>query len=66
MNEWQNHLQPYTDLTYGRCYRFNSGFNWSNQSIPIKKSTKSGLYNGFWFNFYFNSTISGNLKEVST
>jgi len=53
-NEWQNHFESYTDSVYGKCYRFNSGFNLSNQSIPIKKVRKSGLYNSFNLNFYYN------------
>jgi hypothetical protein len=55
-NEWQNHFESYTDATYGKCYRFNSGRNMSNQTIPIKRST-SGRNEGFWLNLYYNSTI---------
>jgi len=55
-NEWQNHFESYTDATYGKCYRFNSGKNMSNQTIPIKR-TISGLNEGFWLNLYYNSTI---------
>jgi hypothetical protein len=54
-NEWQNHFESYTDSTYGKCYRFNSGKNMSNQTIPIKR-TISGLNEGFWLNLYYNST----------
>ena len=36
-------------------------FNWSNQSIPIKKSTRIDLDNGFWLNFYFNSPKDDNV-----
>jgi hypothetical protein len=35
IEDWQNHIESYSDSEYGRCYRFNSGFNWSNESIPI-------------------------------
>jgi hypothetical protein len=60
-NEWQNHFESYTDSVYGKCYRFNSGFNLSNQSIPIKKVRKSGLYNSFNLNFYYNNLQSESL-----
>ncbi len=46
---------------YGKCYRFNSGFNLSNQSMPIKKVRKSGLYNSFNLNFYYNNLQSESL-----
>jgi len=59
--EWQNHFELFTDSYYGKCYRFNSGFNWSNQSIPIKKSIRSGVDDGFWLNFYFNTTFDYSL-----
>jgi hypothetical protein len=47
-NEWQNHFKSYQDLFYGQCYRFNSGLNMSNQSIPFKKLKTSGLDDGLW------------------
>ena len=53
-NEWRNHFESYRDSVYGKCYRFNSGFNLSNHSVPIKKVRKSGLYNSFNLNFYYN------------
>ena len=37
-DDMQNHFESYTDTAYGKCYRFNSGKNISNQSIPIKTS----------------------------
>jgi hypothetical protein len=57
--EWQNHFESYTDATYGKCLRFNSGKNMSNQTIPIKKSI-SGRNEGFWLNLYYNSTFDEN------
>jgi len=48
IEEWQNHIESYQDLVYGQCYRFNSGSNMSNESIPIKKLKTSGLDDGFW------------------
>jgi len=63
-DDWQNHLESYTDTTYGNCFRFNSGKNMSNQSVPIKKSIRSGLENGFWLNYYFNTTTDYSLQTV--
>jgi len=35
-NEWENHFEIYNDASYGKCFRFNSGKNVQNESIPIK------------------------------
>jgi hypothetical protein len=64
VGEWKEHLQSFTDTTFGKCYRFNSGFNWSNQSIPMKKLIRSGITNGFWLNFYHNSTSDYGLLTI--
>jgi hypothetical protein len=55
-DEWQNHIESFTDSDYGKCYRFNSGLNFSNQSIPIKKVRKSGLDQGLWLDFFSNTS----------
>jgi len=34
-NKSKNHIESFTDSDYGNCYRFNSGLNLSNQSVPI-------------------------------
>jgi hypothetical protein len=52
-----NHFESYKDTTCDKCYRFNSGKNMSNHSIPIKKSKISGLNSGFWLDLFFNSTF---------
>lgn len=54
-SNWKNHVEIYLDTTYGKCFRFNSGLNLTNQSIPIKYSKKSRLNYGFWFEFSLNS-----------
>ena len=54
--DWQNHLSYYRDFRFGTCYRFNSGYNWTNQSIPIKNLKYSGFYDGFRFELYSNTT----------
>ena len=43
ITECGNHFESYQDLAYGRCYRFNSGRNMTNHSIPIKYSTFGGF-----------------------
>jgi len=62
-NEWKNHIEQYNDAFYGKCYRFNSGFNWTNQSIEIKKSKRIGSDDGFWLTLYTNTNFDfGELK----
>ncbi len=56
IDEWQYHIESYTDKTYGNCYRFNSDFNLSNQSMPIKKVRKSGLENALYMDIYSNTS----------
>jgi hypothetical protein len=55
-NEWYNHFEIYNDSSYGKCFRFNSGKNVQNESIPIKYSKKSGINDGFWLGFYLKTT----------
>jgi hypothetical protein len=64
IDEWQNHMESFTDSEYGKCFRFNSGFNLSNQSIPIKKVRKSGLDDGFWINIYYNRNKTIELTDL--
>ena len=56
LNEWSNHLESYQDLYYGQCYRYNSGLNMSNQSIPFKKLKASGRDDGLWLEFISKSS----------
>jgi len=58
LTEWQNHIEFYQDLFYGKCYRFNSGLNMSNQSIPFKKLKTSGLDDGLWLAVNTKSNVS--------
>jgi hypothetical protein len=59
ITECGNHFESYQDLAYGRCYRFNSGRNMTNHSIPIKYST----FGGFYFSFRIQFQITN--KEPS-
>ncbi len=54
---WKNHFEIYTDTSYGRCYRFNSGKNTSNQAIEIENSKKNELFDGLQLKFYSNTTF---------
>ena len=56
-NEWKIHIEQYNDAHYGKCYRFNSGLNWTNQSIEIKKSKRVGSDDGFGLMFYSNTSL---------
>ncbi len=42
-----NHFESFNSSKYGRCFRFNSGKNMNNQSIPIKYSNSGGLFDAF-------------------
>ena len=44
-----NHLETFYNKMLGRCFRFNSGKNLNNHSIPIKKSTFGGRDDCFAF-----------------
>jgi len=58
IKEWQNHFDTYQDLSYGRCYRFNSGRNMSNHTIPIKYSKFEGFYYSFRIQFTLDNKES--------
>jgi len=62
INEWQNHLETYQDPYFGQCYRFNSGLNMSNQSIPFKKLKTFGRDDGLWLDI--NSKSNPNTTET--
>ena len=62
-NEWKNHIEHFYESHYGNCYRFNSGLNWTNQSIEIKKSKRIGCDDGLWLTLYANTIYDfGELK----
>ena len=63
INEWKNHIEQFYESHYGNCYRFNSGFNWTNQSIELKKSKKISAEEGLWLTLYANTSLDfGELK----
>jgi hypothetical protein len=46
-------FEEFDDNVFGKCFRFNSGKNIYNQSIPIFKSIKGGKPNDLKIVFYF-------------
>jgi len=50
-------FETFNHAVYGKCFRFNSGKNVLNETIPIQNSTPSGLTNKF--NMKLNLKSSG-------
>jgi len=42
-----NHFESFYTVQYGKCFRFNSGKNMTNHTIPIKNSTYGGQLDSF-------------------
>jgi hypothetical protein len=40
---WESYFESYIDTYYDLCYRFNSGKNMPNQTIPYLKASFAGL-----------------------
>ncbi len=57
IKEWKNHIEHFYESHYGNCYRFNSGLNWTNKSIEIKKSKRIGPDDGLGLIFYSNTSL---------
>jgi hypothetical protein len=51
----ENDFEYFFDISFGNCYRFNSGISSSNQSIPLKKVISSGDNSGFQLEIYLGS-----------
>jgi hypothetical protein len=51
----ENDFEYFFDISFGNCYRFNSGLNSTNQSIPLKKVISSGDNSGFQLGIYLGS-----------
>ena len=47
-----NHHESFFSPLYGRCFRFNSGKNMTNHSIPIKNSTSGGEYDFYQISLF--------------
>jgi len=50
-------LETFVSLSLGRCFRFNSGKNMSNHSIPIMYSTIGGRDDGFYLRMSSKITL---------
>jgi hypothetical protein len=53
IGDWQTHFETYNDTSFGKCFKFNSGKNMTNEIIPFKYSHSPGIDDGFTFSFYF-------------
>jgi len=53
----KNDLESFFSTLKGRCFRFNSGKNMSNHSIPTKNSTIGGRDDGFYLKLNTSFTI---------
>ena len=53
-----NHFEAFESQEFGRCFRFNSGKNMSNHSIPIKNSTIGGRDDCLQLKFKKNISVS--------
>ena len=51
----ENDFEYFFDISFGNCYRFNSGLSSSNQIIPLKKVISSGDNSGFQLGIYLGS-----------
>ena len=47
----KNSFELFTSQSYGRCYRFNSGINMMNQSVPVKNSIIGGRDDSLYLKF---------------
>jgi hypothetical protein len=47
-----NHYESFISPYYGKCFRFNSGKNMTNHSIPIKNSTSGGEFDFYQLVIY--------------
>lgn len=47
VSEWQNHIEPFNDLFYGNCYKFNSGYDYFKNRIEIKHLQATSRIYGF-------------------
>jgi hypothetical protein len=62
-----NDFQWEWDSIYGNCFSFNSGFNFSRQSVDLKKTFIAGNMYGlqveFYVNYYENLTFFNSIKD---
>lgn len=54
-DEWKDHFEVYNDTSYGRCFRFNSGFTFNGTKVGILKSSGVVRTNGLEFGLYLET-----------
>jgi hypothetical protein len=59
-------FEYFFDINYGNCYRFNSGINSENQSIPHKDVISSGDNSGLQLGLYLGPQNINNNLTFST
>ena len=62
----ENDFEYFFDISFGNCYRFNSGLSSSNQRIPLKKVISSGDKNGFQLGIYLGPQDANKNLTFST
>ncbi len=62
-----NDFQWKWDSIYGNCFSFNSGFNFSRQSVALERTFIAGNMYGlqveFYVNYYENLTFFNSIKD---
>ena len=62
-NETQNY-EELNDLSYGRCFRYNSGRNLKGERIDLLNSTASGYFNRLRISFYLDIPEDDDFAEI--
>lgn len=57
-------FEQFSDLTYGKCYRYNSGKNIVDEKIELINATIHGKPNNLRLGFYLNMTEENNFREI--
>lgn len=52
-----NDFEPYFDVNYGNCFRFNSGKNMTGHNVPFKYVYQSGMILGLELELFIGSAI---------
>ena len=57
-SNWKDHIEVFNDYVYGKCYRFNSGKDFYNNTIGIKNIGSSDYLNSLFLDLYVDSDYS--------
>ena len=58
-------IEYFFDINFGNCYKFNSGFNEANKSIPLRKVITSGDSSGLQLTLYLGPQLNNNPLATS-